>query len=72
MVIAVCKDSVTMLTTLEKEQLNFELMPEVEQPDFKEILSKFVNQNPWNRQKSQNQQKSKEDQEVSEKQNSEK
>lgn len=37
MVIAVCKDSVTMLTTLEKEQLNFELMPEVEQPDFKEI-----------------------------------
>ena len=72
MVIAVCKDSVTMLTTLEKEQLNFELMPEVEQSDFKEILSKFVNQNPWNRQKSQNQQKSKEDQEVSEKQNSEK
>lgn len=51
MVIAVCKDSVTMLTKVEKEQLDLERMPEGEPPDFKEILTKFVNQVPWNRQK---------------------
>lgn len=42
MVIAVCKDSVTMLTTVEKEQLNFEKMSEGKKPDFKEVLSRFV------------------------------
>ena len=57
LVIAVCKDSVTMLTTIEKEQLNFEILPEAEKPDFKEVLSQFLNQTPWNRQKSENQQK---------------
>lgn len=68
MVIAVCKDSITMLTTVEKEQLNFEVMPEGEKPDFKEILSQFTSQTPWNRQKSENQQKQDKNQELSEEQ----
>ena len=57
MVIAVCKDSVTMLTTIEKEQLNFEILPQEEKLDFKEVLSQFLNQTPWNRQKTENQPK---------------
>lgn len=46
MVIAVCKDSVTMLTTIEKEQLNFEQMSGEEKSDFKEVLLQFIKQNP--------------------------
>ena len=57
LVIAVCKDSVTMLTTIEKEQLNFEILPQEEKLDFKEVLSQFLNQTPWNRQKTENQPK---------------
>lgn len=78
MVIAVCKDSVTMLTTIDKEQLNFEIMSGEEKPDFKEILSQFVNQNAWNKQKSVEKQQKKaeeqteENQDVSEKRNSKK
>lgn len=57
LVIAVCKDSITMLTKVEKEQLHLERIPEGENPDFKEILSQFLSQSPWNRQKPENQQK---------------
>ncbi len=53
MVIAVCKDSVTMLTTIEKEQLDFERMPGEEKPDFKEVLSQFVKQNTGKKQENQ-------------------
>lgn len=46
MVIAVCKDSVTMLTTIDKEQLDIKEMPETEKTDFRDILAQFVSQMP--------------------------
>lgn len=53
MVIAVCKDSITMLTTLDKEQLNLEELSEEGKTDFKDVLEQFVkkkNQKPQNKQ----------------------
>jgi len=49
MVIAVCKDSVTMLTTIEKEKLDLDLIQKAPEgkPDFKEILSQFMDQTPF-------------------------
>lgn len=57
MVIAVCKDSVTMLTTIDKEQLDFKEMPEMERTDFKNILSQFISQMPGKQDKKKEQDK---------------
>lgn len=44
MVIAVCKDTVTMLTTVEKEQLDFSVEESKKRDSFKEILANMTNQ----------------------------